>query len=171
MSLLVPILGQVGLQVLLQPASSAVVGRAVSTFAGIGYPAYASFKTIEAPLSPYIERSNKTAQWLSYWTIYGALTVVESYTDLHRVPFYHHVKLLLLLWLQLPQFQGARRLYNEVFRRFLLRHEARMDAGLQSFAQAMAQPQLVSMARSLRSTAATVPGLAWFMRHPDNRKD
>lgn len=40
------------------------------------YPVYKSFKAIETK-----KESDDDTQWLTYWTIYGALSLVEGTTD------------------------------------------------------------------------------------------
>ncbi|KAA8545947.1 hypothetical protein F0562_020602 [Nyssa sinensis] len=44
-----------------------------------------------------------------------------------RFPLYYHAKFAFLVWLQLPSFDGARHLYMNHLRPFLLRHQVRLD--------------------------------------------
>ncbi len=44
-----------------------------------------------------------------------------------RVPYYHAVKLLLLIWLQSPAYKGAARLYVEGLRPWLARVQPQLD--------------------------------------------
>ncbi|KAI8360918.1 TB2/DP1, HVA22 family-domain-containing protein [Choanephora cucurbitarum] len=80
------------------------------------YPAYASFKTIESP-----SRENDT-QWLTYWTVIAFFHMIEYFSDilLFWFPFYYTFKIIFILWLILPQFQGAQFVYSRVLRPFLL---------------------------------------------------
>jgi TB2/DP1, HVA22 family len=43
--------------------------------AGVAYPVYASFQTLEGDGA---QKEQRTEQWLTYWTIYGSFTVVEG---------------------------------------------------------------------------------------------
>ena len=45
-----------------------------SAVVGVLYPAYQSFKAIEAPLIQHEERDK---QWLTYWSIHGSLSLAE----------------------------------------------------------------------------------------------
>ncbi|KAI8380329.1 TB2/DP1, HVA22 family-domain-containing protein [Blakeslea trispora] len=87
------------------------------------YPAYASFKTIESP-----SRENDT-QWLTYWTVIAFFRMVEYFSDilLFWFPFYYTFKIIFILWLILPQFQGAQFVYFHVLRPFLLAAEPEIE--------------------------------------------
>ncbi|KAI9762341.1 MAG: ER membrane protein DP1/Yop1 [Chaenotheca gracillima] len=55
-------------------------------------------------------------QWLTYWVVYGFLTVFESAVNaVYWFPFFYTFKFVLVLWLALPQTAGA----QVVFRSFL----------------------------------------------------
>lgn len=68
---------------------------------GFIYPAYQSYKALEG------KRSDDAAEWLTYWVIFSLFTVFESIADwfISWIPFYYIFKLVLLLWLLLPQFK------------------------------------------------------------------
>ena len=52
-----------------------------------------------------------------------------------RLPGYHHAKLLLILWLSLPRFEGAAMLWSRWVLPLLVQHEARIDARLEEMQQ------------------------------------
>ncbi|KAG8736599.1 ER membrane protein DP1/Yop1 [Ceratobasidium sp. 414] len=84
-----------------------------SNLVGWGLPAYLSMKAIETP------SGRDDAQWLTYWVIFGFLTYLESFAlrlVLHYLPWYFALKTVLVLWLQLPQTQGAATLYHAAIR-------------------------------------------------------
>ncbi|KAF2305886.1 hypothetical protein GH714_008653 [Hevea brasiliensis] len=60
---------------------------------------------------------------------YGTFSVAEVFADkiLSWFPLYYHMKFAFLVWLQLPSVNGARQLYMNHLRPFLLRHQARFD--------------------------------------------
>eukprot|EP00208_Stichococcus_sp_RCC1054_P009082 CAMPEP_0206151438 /NCGR_PEP_ID=MMETSP1473-20131121/38824_1 /ASSEMBLY_ACC=CAM_ASM_001109 /TAXON_ID=1461547 /ORGANISM="Stichococcus sp, Strain RCC1054" /LENGTH=259 /DNA_ID=CAMNT_0053548985 /DNA_START=191 /DNA_END=967 /DNA_ORIENTATION=+ len=158
----------VGLQLLLQPASSAVVFRAACSVVGVVYPAYESLKTVE---SGHLERhqahQRRDAQWLMYWAVYATFEVVERHTAslVTWVPYYWHVKLGFLLWLQLPSFQGARRLYMRVSP-LLRRHQPAIDSTIQALQESLVRPEMVKAAEGVRASLCTVPILGWLLRTP-----
>ncbi|KAL6753584.1 TB2/DP1, HVA22 family-domain-containing protein [Haematococcus lacustris] len=126
MALMLPMLEKVGLQLLLEPTSSAVIFRGACSTVGVILPAYQSFKAIEDK-----KDRKKDEQWLTYWVIYAAMSMVEGpITEqlLSKVPYYYHLKLALLLWLQMPQTEGARALYQRYLRPTLLRYQTKIDA-------------------------------------------
>jgi len=110
------------------PKAYAVLGAAVLVFFGLfvnalalpisnlvgwALPAYLSFKALETT------GSDDDVQWLTYWVTFGTFTFVESFAltmVLHYFPFYFVFKTAFVVWLQLPQTQGARTLYHAVIR-------------------------------------------------------
>ncbi|CAA6672910.1 unnamed protein product [Spirodela intermedia] len=121
--------GEVGLRLLLSPVGSNIVIRTACCTVGIALPVYSTFKAIEK--KDYDDQE----KWLLYWAAFGSFTLVESLSDkvISWIPFYYHVKFAFLVWLQLPSNNGAKHLYAEHLRPFLLRHQASLDR-LLSFA-------------------------------------
>ena len=88
-----------------------------------------------------------------YWVVLSVVVLFESWTDwiLAWVPFYYYFRLGFLLYLVLPQTQGARVIYQTHLHPFLTEHEAHIDefigsaharlrsAGLHYLKQAIAQ--------------------------------
>ncbi|KAK4477091.1 hypothetical protein RD792_016299 [Penstemon davidsonii] len=114
---------QVGLKLLLSPLGSNVVIRTACCSVGIVLPVYSTFKAIEA------NDQDEQQKWLLYWAAYGSFSVAEVFTDkfLHWFPLYYHMKFAFLVWLQLPTVDGAKQLYMNHLRPFLLRHQSRLD--------------------------------------------
>ncbi|XP_010244319.1 PREDICTED: HVA22-like protein k isoform X2 [Nelumbo nucifera] len=114
---------EVGLRLLLCPFGSNVVIRTACCTVGVVLPVYSTFKAIET------KDQNERQKWLLYWAAYGSFSLVEVFTDkiVSWVPLYYHMKFAFLVWLQLPSTDGARHLYMNHLRPFLLRHQARVD--------------------------------------------
>ncbi|CAK9215917.1 unnamed protein product [Sphagnum troendelagicum] len=115
--------GEVGLRLLLSPASSHVIVRTACTVVGIGFPVYSTHKAIVR------KNPAEQEQWLVYWAVYGCFSVAEFFSDqlLSWCPFYYHVKFVFLVWLQLPSSSGSQQLYSSLLRPLLLKHHARLD--------------------------------------------
>ncbi|XP_060204428.1 HVA22-like protein k isoform X1 [Lycium barbarum] len=114
---------EIGLKLLLSPLNTNVVVRTACCSVAIVLPVYSTFKAIEM-------RDKKEQQkWLMYWAVYGSFSIVEAFTDkfLYWFPLYYHVKFAFLVWLQLPSSDGAKQLYTNHLRPFLMRHQARLD--------------------------------------------
>uniref|UniRef100_A0A1D1YNJ5 HVA22-like protein n=1 Tax=Anthurium amnicola TaxID=1678845 RepID=A0A1D1YNJ5_9ARAE len=103
-----------------------VWGQLLSNLIGWLYPAYASFKAIES------EGKADDTQWLTYWTVFGFINIVEFFSDtiLHWVPFYYFCKTIFFLWLFLPPFKGAQILYAKFLRPVLLSYQGDVDSTL-----------------------------------------
>ncbi|KAF3665140.1 HVA22-like protein k [Capsicum baccatum] len=120
---------EIGLKLLLSPLNTNVVVRTACCSVGIVLPVYSTFKAIE------MGDQNEQRKWLLYWAVYGSFSIVEAFTDkfLYWFPLYYHVKLAFLVWLQLPSAEGAKQLYTNHLRPFLMRHQARLDHILELF--------------------------------------
>mmetsp|Transcript_15394 Transcript_15394/g.23064 ORF Transcript_15394/g.23064 Transcript_15394/m.23064 type:complete len:230 (-) Transcript_15394:32-721(-) len=90
---------------------------------GFVYPAYRSFKAIETP-----DKEDDT-KMLLYWVGFAFFTIIEFFSDLllSYVPIYYVLKFIFILWLQLPQTDGAQVLYDNVIVKFLQKHEETID--------------------------------------------
>ncbi|PWN22096.1 protein YOP1 [Microstroma glucosiphilum] len=79
---------------------------------GFAAPAYFSMKALESP------QPQDDVQWLTYWVVFGAFTFAESFVNviLYWFPFYYTIKTLVVLYLMLPQTQGAKVVYARVLR-------------------------------------------------------
>ncbi|KAL9933367.1 hypothetical protein V8E36_007543 [Tilletia maclaganii] len=82
----------------------------LTTAIGFLLPAYWSMQALEAGSANFEHQK----QWLTYWVVFGVFTILEYFSDivLSWFPFYYSVKLLVLLYLQLPQTQGAKLVYD-----------------------------------------------------------
>ncbi|KAI8139400.1 TB2/DP1, HVA22 family-domain-containing protein [Fennellomyces sp. T-0311] len=87
------------------------------------YPAYACFKAIKA------NDHTQFLPMLMYWVTATSFLVTEHFADLllFWIPFYTEIKVLLVVWITLPQTKGAIVLYADLIEPFLKQHEARID--------------------------------------------
>ncbi|KAI0276941.1 TB2/DP1, HVA22 family-domain-containing protein [Russula aff. rugulosa BPL654] len=102
--------------------------RVVSCIAAFLYPGYASFKTLsQRPAS-----EEDLERWLMYWSVLACVVGVEYLAEwlVSWIPFYYLFKTLFLLYLALPQTQGASYLYQTQLEPVLREHEPQIDAAL-----------------------------------------
>merc|ERR1711918_241055 len=92
-------------------------------FVGFVYPAYASFKSLEA------QNTNDDRLWLTYWVVYSCFCLTEGFLEyiLFWVPFYYPIQLAFLFFLFLPQTKGARKLYEQFLRPALKPYVSMID--------------------------------------------
>lgn len=85
--------------------------RVLASVLGIIYPAYASFKALESK-----ETIADDQRWLTYWVVYAVVAVFEDYGEqvVGWVPLYYELKLMLFIWLVLPQTRGSLYVYEGV---------------------------------------------------------
>jgi len=74
-------------------------------------PIYWSFKALRS------EGKEDDVQWLTYWVVYGSLSLFESFIDgiFFWLPFYFLFKMAFLAWAYHPEYRGA----QVIFDRFL----------------------------------------------------
>lgn len=87
-----------------------IAGEFLVNLAGFGIPAYYSLNALFT-----VSKTDDT-QWLTYWVVFAFFTLLESaISAAYWFPFYYLFKLVLVLWMALPQTQGA----HVVFTSFL----------------------------------------------------
>jgi receptor expression-enhancing protein 1/2/3/4 len=105
-----------------------LTSRIVSCIAAFLYPGYASFKTLsQRPAS-----EEDLERWLMYWSVLACVIGVEYLAEwlVSWIPFYYLFKMLFLLYIALPQTQGASYLYQTQLAPALRAHESQIDAAL-----------------------------------------
>jgi len=97
-----------------------IAGEFLVNFAGFLIPGYYSLHAL------FTTSKADDTQWLTYWVVYAFLTVIESaISAAYWFPFYYVFKFALVLWMSLPQFNGA----QIVFHSFIQPLFARFFAG------------------------------------------
>lgn len=97
--------------------------KLLSSIASFLFPLFASYKALKtsdpAQLTP----------WLMYWSVLSCALLVEAWLEfiLVWIPFYAYMRLLFLLYLVLPQTQGARHLYETYVHPYLAENEVAIE--------------------------------------------
>ena len=102
------VIGFVGMMVLLAG------GKLIVDLAGFIYPAYMSFKSLEA--------NNDETQWLTYWVVFSTYSIAESFLAplLNVIPFYFFIKIGIIVYMYHPSTKGALFIYKSALRPLLL---------------------------------------------------
>lgn len=95
----------------------------VCNLVGFVYPAYASFKALET------KEADDDVQWLTYWVVHSVFATMDAVlgNTLGWIPLFYEMKLLFIIWMIVPQFKGAKVLYEHYIKPFLMKHAARFD--------------------------------------------
>ncbi|KAI9793053.1 MAG: hypothetical protein M1816_000951 [Peltula sp. TS41687] len=98
-----------------------LLAELLSSIATFLFPVFASYKALKgndpAQLSP----------WLMYWVVLACVLLVEKW-----FPFYAWIRAIFLLYLVLPQTQGARLIYQNHVHPFLSEYEYEIDTFISS---------------------------------------
>ncbi|WFD44763.1 hypothetical protein MPSI1_003434 [Malassezia psittaci] len=120
--------------------------------AGYVYPLYATYKALSAssrasstvnqynwytakPKSNNADANDKPTELAElealcmYWAVMGTVRIAEAWAEWtwRWIPFYAYTKLVLILWLVLPQTRGATILYTRYMEPFIASHEQDID--------------------------------------------
>jgi receptor expression-enhancing protein 5/6 len=87
---------------------------------GVVYPTIRSIIALESP------EKNDDTQWLTYWSIYGILALLDEATSvlLTRIPGYFFFKVLFLIYLFSPLSMGAQKIYDVIVKPLLTKYQA-----------------------------------------------
>ncbi|KAG8759456.1 hypothetical protein FRC12_009756 [Ceratobasidium sp. 428] len=105
-----------------------VASRVISVTGAFLYPTYASYKT----LSRRPTQEADLERWLMYWSVMGCVVGVEYIAEwlIRWIPLYWEIKTIFLLYLALPQTQGATSIYNNRLQPVLKHYEPQIDASV-----------------------------------------
>ncbi|KAI5794403.1 TB2/DP1, HVA22 family-domain-containing protein [Peziza echinospora] len=97
--------------------------RLASSSATFLFPVFASYKALKT------NDPSQVTPWLMYWVVIACVLVVEAWTEwlLRWLPFYYNFRAAFMLWLVLPQTQGATKLYVEYVHPYLIEHEKEIE--------------------------------------------
>jgi receptor expression-enhancing protein 5/6 len=92
----------------------------ITNLVGTILPAYLSMKSIET-LETDLEK-----QWITYWVLFSFFNLLDKFSMIFifYLPYYYFIKYLFLVWLFLPNFNGAAFLYDV----FLSNHFKKVEA-------------------------------------------
>lgn len=105
--------------------------RKTSNTIAFVYPAYMSYKTLEA------NNYEDHLHWLTYWVVYGVLDILHGVFDatFYWLPYYELLQFAFLFWLFLPRTKGCSSIYNLLIRPILQSNEESIDKGLDAAAE------------------------------------
>ena len=135
-----------------------LLSSTISLAVGLIYPAYATWKTIltatdvnkKQETAPLLTPTSSTStvsemkrssldklitQWTMYWIVMAVFTVCEVLCENLLLagawfPLYHELKVVFILWLTLPQFRGATKIYRKFLAPALETYENDIDGHL-----------------------------------------
>ncbi|SPQ26765.1 c945d759-008e-4e30-82d6-eab7f45118e1 [Thermothielavioides terrestris] len=132
-----------------------IFAKLLSSVASILFPLFASYKALKtsdpAQLTP----------WLMYWVVLACVLLVESWTEwfLVWIPFYAYIRLLFLLYLVLPQTQGARLIYEEYVHPRLEENETAIEEFIASAHERLRSAGIAYLKRAIELLKTNVLGL------------
>ncbi|KJH42373.1 TB2/DP1, HVA22 family [Dictyocaulus viviparus] len=81
----------------------------ICNLVGFAYPAYVSVKAVRT------KKKSDDTQWLIYWCVFAVFSLVDFFASgiMRLFPFYWLFKMIFLIYLYLPQTQGANYIFFE----------------------------------------------------------
>ncbi|KAI1397457.1 TB2/DP1, HVA22 family-domain-containing protein [Hypoxylon fuscum] len=132
-----------------------LIPKLLSSVASFLFPLFASYKALKtsdpAQLTP----------WLMYWSVLSCALLVESWIDfvLVWVPFYSYMRLFFLLYLVLPQTQGARLLYETYLHPYLEENESQIEDFIASAHDRLKAAGIAYLKRAIEMLRTQVLGM------------
>ncbi|KAK2056721.1 HVA22 family TB2/DP1 protein [Colletotrichum caudatum] len=132
-----------------------IFAHLLSSIASFLFPLFASYKALKtsdpAQLTP----------WLMYWVVLACALLVESWTEwiLVWIPFYAYIRFLFLLYLVLPQTQGARIIYQTHVHPFLQDNEAQIEEFISDAHDRLKAAGIAYLKRAIELIKTNVLGL------------
>jgi len=118
------------------------------------YPAIHSIRAIESD-----DGGEDDKVWLTYWMIYGLFNVLETFFGFifYFIPYWQWIRLALFVWLLLPNFNGAKTIYEGFVRQLILKNKDQINKWISMTANAATSVQKQAMDEA--SKAASDPTL------------
>lgn len=132
-----------------------ILPNLLSSVASFLFPVYASYKALKssdpAQLTP----------WLMYWVVISFIVLVESWIGwfLVWVPFYAFARFLFLLYLVLPQTQGARVIYQTHIDPWLEANEGQIEDFIASAHERLKAAGLAYLKQAIEYVKTQVLGM------------
>ncbi|KAK8115984.1 hypothetical protein PG984_012486 [Apiospora sp. TS-2023a] len=100
-----------------------LIPKLLSSIASFLFPLFASYKALKT------SDPTQLTPWLMYWSVLSCALLAESWLEfiLWWIPFYSYLRLFFLLYLVLPQTQGARYLYETYLHPYLEENETQIE--------------------------------------------
>ena len=95
----------------------------ITNVVGTAYPIFYTIKSIE-------ENSDELQKnWLTYWVVFGSFTIVDLFSPIiiKFVPFYFVMKILFLIWLEMPGSSGCKIVYHLLIKKIFAAFQEDID--------------------------------------------
>lgn len=113
------LIGSFGLLILLMMQGWTILLTTITVL----YPAILSIRAIQS------QEDDDDKVWLTYWMVFGVFNVMETFLGFifWFVPYWEWVRLGLFVWLLMPQFKGAKVIYDKVLQPQLTANKATIE--------------------------------------------
>lgn len=118
------------------------------------YPAVHSIRAIESD-----DGGDDDKVWLTYWMVYGVFNVAETFFGFifYFIPYWDWIRLGLFIWLLLPNFNGAKIIYEGFIRNLIAQNKDHIKKWIEMTQNAASSAQKSAMEEA--SKAASDPTL------------
>lgn len=154
------LIGSFGLLILLMMQGWTILLTTITVL----YPAVLSIRAIQS------QGDDDDKVWLTYWMVFGVFNVLETFLGFvfWFIPYWEWLRLGLFVWLLLPQFNGAKYIYDKVLQPQLTANKATIEkwismtqnvansakeSGMEAARQAASDPTLVAKGLAAAASA------------------
>ncbi|KAK1753973.1 receptor expression-enhancing protein 2 [Echria macrotheca] len=132
-----------------------IFAKILSSIASFLFPLFASYKALKT------SDPSQLTPWLMYWVVLACALLVESWTEwfLVWIPLYAYIRLLFLLYLVLPQTQGAQIIYRTYVHPWLHENEAAIEDFIASAHERLRAAGISYLKRAIELLKTNVLGL------------
>ncbi|KAI5861443.1 TB2/DP1, HVA22 family-domain-containing protein [Durotheca rogersii] len=133
-----------------------IIPKLLSSVASFLFPLFASYKALKT------SDPTQLTPWLMYWSVLSCALLAESWVEfvLVWIPFYSYMRLVFLLYLVLPQTQGARVLYETYLYPYLSENESAIEEFIANAHDRLRTAGITYLKRAIELLRTQVFGLA-----------
>jgi receptor expression-enhancing protein 5/6 len=114
------------------------------------YPAVHSIRAIESN-----DGGDDDKVWLTYWMVFGVFNVAETFLGFifYFIPYWDWIRLALFIWLLLPNFNGAKTIYDGFIRSLIANNKNHIKKWIEMTTSAASGVQAQAMAEAQKAAS------------------
>lgn len=139
-------LGSLGLLILLIVQGWTILLTTITVL----YPAVHSIRAIESD-----DGGDDDKVWLTYWMVFGCFNVLETFFGFifYFIPYWDWIRLAMFVWLLLPNFNGAKTIYEGFVRQLIAKNKNQIEKWISMTTSAASNVQKQAMDEATKAAS------------------